>query len=122
VSAIARLGQVSRAYELAADEYRAVALRAAEAEAAHKSARARMILQVKAIGTERISHADAEARAEADDEIAGLYRDRLIAAALQDSHREKLRQLREQVATGRTAVTSEREVDKIHAGGLSGAA
>ena len=122
MSAIRRLGEVSRAYELAADEYRAIALRAAEAEAAHKSARARMILQVKARETERISHAEAEARAEADEEIAGLYRNRLITAALQDSHREKLRQLREQVATGRTAVTSEREIDKIHAGGLSGAA
>jgi hypothetical protein len=122
MSAIRRLGEVSRAYELAADEYRAIALRAAEAEAAHKSARARMILQVKARETERISHAEAEARAEADEEIAGLYRNRLITAALQDSHREKLRQLREQVATGRTAVTSEREVDKIHAAGLSGAA
>lgn len=122
MSAIRRLGEVSRAYELAADEYRAIALRAAEAEAAHKSARARMILQVKARETERISHAEAEARAEADEEIANRYRERLIAAALQDSHREKLRQLREQVATGRTAVTSEREVDKIHAAGLSGAA
>jgi hypothetical protein len=122
VSAIRRLGEVSRAYEMAADEYRAIALRAAEAEAAHKSARARKILQVKASETERISHAEAEARAEADEEIANLYRNRLITAALQDSHREKLRQLREQVATGRTAVTSEREVDKIHAAGLSGAA
>ena len=86
MSAIRRLGEVSRAYELAADEYRAIALRAAEAEAAHKSARARMILQVKARETERISHAEAEARAEADEEIANRYRERLIAAALQDSH------------------------------------
>ena len=122
MSALRRLGEVSRAYELAADEYRAIALRAAEAEAAHKAARAKAILRVKASETERISHAEAEARAEADEEIANLYRDRLITAALQDSHREKLRQLREQVATGRTAVTSEREVDKIHAAGLSGAA
>jgi hypothetical protein len=97
-------------------------LRAAAAEADHKAARAKAILTAKASETDRISHAEAEARAEADEHIAGLYRERLIAAALQDSHREKLRQLREQVATGRTAVTSEREVDKIHAIGLSGAA
>jgi len=36
--------------------------------------------------------------------------------------REKLRQLREQVATGRTAVASERTADSFHAQGLSGAA
>lgn len=122
MSAIRRLGEVSRAYELAADEYRAIALRAAEAEAAHKSARARMILQVKASETERISHAEAEARAEANEEIANRYRERLIAAALQDSHREKLRQLKEQLAVGRTAAASERLVDQLHSDGVTGAA
>jgi len=122
MSAIRRLGEVSRAYEIAADEYKAIALRAAHAEAAHKSTRARTILQIKARETERISHAEAEARADADEEISNLYRDRLITAALQDSHREKLRQLREQVATGRTAVASDRVVDQMHAQGITGAA
>lgn len=122
MSALRRLGEVSRAYEIAAGEYRDIAVRAAEAEAAHKAARAKAILKAKASETERISHAEAEARAEADDVIAGLYRERLISSALADSHREKLRQLREQVATGRTAVASEREVDRIHAGDMSGAA
>jgi hypothetical protein len=122
VSAIARLGVVSRAYEIAADEYRGIAVAAAQSEAAHKAARAKAILREKAREDVRMSHAEAEARAEADDEIAGLYLDRMVKAALADSHREKLRQLREQVATGRTAGASEREVDRIHAGGLSGAA
>jgi hypothetical protein len=122
MSALRRLGEVSRAYEIAAGEYRDIAVHAAEAEAAHKSARARAILKAKASETERISHAEAETRAEADDTIASLYRDRLIASAMADSHREKLRQLREQVATGRTAVASDREVDKLHAHGLTGAA
>lgn len=122
MSAIARLGAVSREYERLADEYRDVAVAAAEAEAAHKVARAKAILQAKASETERISHAEAEARAEAGDDIANLYRNRLITAALADSHREKLRQLREQIATGRTAVTTERAIDQIHAQGTSGAA
>jgi hypothetical protein len=121
VSAIQRLGIVSRAYELAADEYRGIAEAAARAEAAHKAARAKAILRFKAQG-ERVSHAEAEAKAEADDEVAGLYLERVVKQALADSHREKLRQLREQVATGRTAVASEREVDRVHAGGWSGAA
>lgn len=121
-SASQRLGEVSRAYEIAADEYRVIAQRAAEAEAAHKSARAKKILAAKADDSQRMSHAEAETRAEADDSIAVLYRERLIAAALADSAREKLRQLREQNANGRTAVASDRAVDEFHARGLTGAA
>lgn len=116
-----RLGEVSRQYERLADEYRQVALNAAGAEAAHKSARARAVLRFKASTSERISHAEAEARAEADEEIAGLYLQRLTTAAVAESHREKLRQLREQVATGRTAVASDRAADGHHAAGLTGA-
>ncbi len=122
MSAAARLGAVSRAYEQSAVEYQAVAVAAAEAEAAHKTARAKKILALKADDSVRMSHAEAETRAEADDEIAGLCRDRLIAGAMADSHRERLRQLREQVATGRTAVASERAADEFHAKGYGGAA
>jgi hypothetical protein len=122
---IQRLGVVSRQYEEMADAYRQVALDAAVAEAAHKTARAKVILNVKAVAkgeSERISHAEAETRAEADDNVAALFLERLTTAALADSHREKLRQLREQVATGRTAVASERAADAQHAAGLTGAA
>lgn len=121
MSALTRLGEVSRAYQLAADEYRAVAVAAAEAEAAHRSEKAKAVLKYRALDDVR-SHAEAEARADADDHIADLYRQRLVTAAVADSHKAKLAQLREQVATGRTRVTSEREVDRIHAGGMSGAA
>lgn len=120
-----RLGEVSRNYERLADSYRQVALDAAAAEAAHKTARAKAILAVKAAAkgeSERISHADAETRAEADDTVAGLFLERLTKAALADSHREKLRQLKEQVATGRTAVASDRAADGHHASGYTGAA
>ena len=121
MSALTRLGEVSRAYELAADEYRPVVVAAAEAEAAHRSEKAKAILRFKALDDCR-SHAEAEARADADELIGDLYRQRLVTAAVADSHKAKLAQLREQVATGRTRVTSEREVDRIHAGGMSGAA
>lgn len=122
MSALEHLGVVSREYQRMADSYRQVATDSAEAEAAHKVARAKAILRFKATETERMSQAEAETRAEADDEISGLYRDRLVKAALADAHREKLRQLREQVATGRTAVASEREGDRLHAHGMDGAA
>lgn len=121
MSALARLGAVSRAYEQAVAEYGPLAVAAAKAEAAHKAARAKAILRAKA-ERERVSHAEAEARAEADDEIAGLYQERLITAALADAHKAKLAQLKEQVATGRTLAASEREADRIHADGTSGAA
>ena len=120
MTAVRQLGTVSREYERQADAYRDVALAAAAAEAEHKAKRAQAILRFKA-EADRMSHAEAETRAEADETVAGLYRERLITAAKADSHREKLRQLREQVGSGRTVVASEREVDRIHAGGWSGA-
>lgn len=117
-----RLGAVSRAYEQAVNAYRQVALDAAVAEAEHRAERAKAVLRFKACETERISNAEAEARAEADDRIAGLYLRRLTTAAEADAHRERLRQLREQVATGRTAVASERAQDQLHADRATGAA
>jgi hypothetical protein len=121
VSALDRLGVISRAYEKAADEYRDVALAAATAEAAHKTARAKAILHFKATAERRVSHAEAECWAEANDEVAGLYLERLTTAALADSARQKLAQLREQVGVGRTAAAAERLVDQVHAQGWSGA-
>jgi hypothetical protein len=115
VSALARLGELSKAYESATIEYEQLAHDAAVAEATHKAARAKAILRFKASETERISHAEAETRAEADDEIAGLYRDRLIKVAKADAQRETLRRLREQVATGRTFAASDRANDQFQA-------
>ena len=122
MNALSHLGEVSREYQRVADEYRPIVIAAAEAEAAHKAARAKAVLRAKATTSERMSHAEAETRAEADDEIAELYRQRLVTAAVAEAHKQKLLQLREQVANGRTAVTSERETDRIHAGSWSGAA
>ena len=121
MSGIDHLGAVSKQYQECADAYRDVATAAAEAEAAHKVARAKTALRFKDSGECR-SMTEAETRAEADDEVARLYRERLITAAVADAHREKLQQLREQVASGRTYVASEREVDRMHAGGYGGAA
>lgn len=121
MSALARLGAVSRAYEQAVAEYGPLAVEAAKAEAAYRAAKAKAVLRAKA-GPDRVSVAEAEARADADDEIADLYQRRLVAAALADAHKAKLAQLKEQVATGRTLAASEREADRIHADGTSGAA
>lgn len=114
--ALGHLGSVSVAYQRMADSYRGVLVAAAEAEAAHVSARARRILAAIAEG-EKVSHAKAETIAEADEDVAQLHRERLVARATADAHRNKLHQLREQVANGRTLAASEREIDKIHADG-----
>lgn len=115
------LRRVSIAYEKAANDYHGIARAAAVAEAEHKAERAKAVLRYRAAEDVR-SHAEAEARADADDRIAALYQARLIAAALADSSKQKLLQLREQVATGRTAVASDRVADQQHAAGLTGAA
>jgi len=115
-AALEQLGRVSATYATMAVEYRAVAEAAAAAESAHKHARAKAILRYKA-SEDRMSMAEAEARAEADDEVAGLYAERLMTAAVADSYRQRLYQLREQVAVGRSFATTEREADRLHATG-----
>lgn len=115
-AALARLGQVSTLYEELAEAYRDVALTAANAEAEHKRVRAQTILRVKA-SEERMSHAEAETRAEADEHVAELYRLRVTTAAIADAHRARLSQLKEQVAVGRSFAVAEREGDRLHATG-----
>lgn len=121
VDALERLGIISRQYQIKAVEYEGILVAAAKAEAEHKSARAQAILAAMADG-ERVSHAKAETVAEGDPVIAELYQRRLVASAVAEAHRAQLHQLREQVANGRTFVTSQREIDKLHAEGGAGAA
>ncbi len=116
MSAIHRLGQVSTEYERMAQQYGEIAVAAANSEADHKRERAKAILKAKA-SEERMSHAEAEARAEADEKVSELYRDRLVKAAQADAHRERLRQLKEQVAVGRSYVVADREADRLHSSG-----
>lgn len=115
-AALEQLGRVSATYATMAAEYGPIAVAAAEAEAAHKNARAKAVLRFKA-SEERMSMSEAETRAEADDEVAGLCRRRLLTAAVADAHRARLAQLKEQTAVGRSYVTSERAADQLHATG-----
>jgi hypothetical protein len=121
VTPLQRLTTYALAYEKAADEYKQVALNAACAEADHKSERAKAILRYKARG-ERVSQAEAEAHAEADDTVGDLYLARLTSAAIADSSRQKLLQLRSMIDTARTVVASDRMTDFNHSSGFTGAA
>jgi hypothetical protein len=114
-----RLGDVSRAYDLKADTADEVYTAAAEADATHKHAHAKAVLEFKESG-ERMSQGEAEARADADDHIAGLYRDKVVTKAKAEALKAKLVQMREQQANGRTAVVDERAVDEGHARGSGG--
>lgn len=117
--ALGTLGNVSRRYQETVDSFKEVLQAAAEAEAAHRSKKASRILVAMNQET-KCSHAMAETIANADPEIAVLYRERLIAQANAEAHRAQLHVLRERVANGRTFAASEREVDKMHGEGRGG--
>lgn len=119
--AVRRMGEVSREYELKANSAEQVYTDAARAEASYKNERAKAVLKHKLSG-ERMSVAEAELRADAQDDIAELLQNRLVKSAVADALKAKLMQLREQVAVGRTAVVDERAADQFHSRGYGGAA
>lgn len=116
---VRHLGIVSRAYDLKADTAEEVYTAAGEADAEYKHRHAKAVLAFKESG-ERMSQAEAECRADADDDIAALYRDKMVTRAKADALKVKLAQMREQQANGRTAVVDERGVDEGHARGYGG--
>ena len=120
--ALRRLGEVSRVYEAHAVDYTRVCDESAVAKAAYTTAKAKFKIAAKARADHRMSDAEAETLAEADDEIANLYLDYLLKAGREKAHDAQLRQMREQQANGRTAVVEQREIDRMHAQGLTGAA
>ena len=119
-----RLGQVSQAYELKANEYETVCDELAAVEAAYTKAKAvfKVTARHNAGPDERLTDVELETRAHATDEIAAIHAEFLRLKYAEKSIEQKLRQLKTQNDNGRTLVVNEREVDKIHAHGLSGAA
>lgn len=82
------------------------------AEAAYKTARAKRKLTARATA-EAKSQAEAEMVADADDFIAGLHQDYLIAEAWADTLKAQMAALRERIAYGRSLMVNEREADKL---------
>lgn len=87
-------------------EYAQAAQAAADAEATHKAMRAKRVLLAKANGVRSI--AEAEYTAEADDDVAQAYMERLTTAAVADAVRESLRSIRTNQDGLRTAAASHR--------------
>lgn len=89
-----------------AQAYSLQAVKAAEAEAAHKALRAKRALLAKASGVKSIG--EAELTAEADETVADAYLLRLVTAAQADAIRESLRSIRTNQDGLRTAAASHR--------------
>jgi hypothetical protein len=115
--ALRRLGAVSAEYERRASAYGNLTDAAAEAEAVHRQERAKAVIWHKSQG-EKLSQAEAETRADADDHVAELFKTRLVTAAAAEAAKQKLGQLKEQVAVGRSFAAAERYSDELHGKGL----
>lgn len=87
-------------------EYETMAVAAAENEATHKAMRAKRVLLAKANGVRSI--AEAEYTAEADDDVAQAYLQRLTLGAQADAAREALRSIRTNQEALRTMAASHR--------------
>lgn len=87
-------------------EYETMAVAAGENEATHKAMRAKRVLLAKANGVKSI--AEAEYTAEADDDVAQAYLQRLVLAAQADAAREALRSIRTNQEALRTMAASNR--------------
>lgn len=100
-------------------EFAVFAQDAAKAEAGHKSLRAKRILHHRARSeSSRPSIAEAETRADADDDVAAALLARLIADAHLEACREALRSIRQNQDALRTAAASAR--DGVIGPGMSG--
>lgn len=103
------LGELERLHFYALEkvqEYETFAVTAAEAEATHKAMRAKRALLAKANGVKSIT--EAELTAEADDDVAQAYLQRLTSAAHADACREALRSIRTNQEALRTMAASNR--------------
>lgn len=94
--------------------YATQAIEAAQAEAAHKSGRARRCLQAKHSG-EAKSAAEAEWVGDSDQTVADLLARRLITAAVADATKQRILSLREAVNYERSLMADRRAADTLHA-------
>jgi hypothetical protein len=112
----AYLSRIGAEYEDQAGSARQIFEDAARAEARYRKEKAKAALRFKESG-EKMSVAEADLRADADDAVSGLYEDRLVKQAAADSLKEVLKALKERAANGRTFIIDERAGDEMHARG-----
>ena len=105
------VGQLALQLHFQANEYATAAAKRARAEAAYKSEKAKRILRARAEGEKSISAA--VTAAEADDHIAKLHLDYLIADGMTDALTKSMIAIRERIGYGRSLMANEREADKL---------
>lgn len=94
-------------------QYKNELIAAATAEADHKRERARFIVAARA-SDPKLSAAQAETQAEADDTISELYLERLGGAALAEATKHRLFMLRSKSDSLRSEKVDEREANKLY--------
>lgn len=112
----------SRMYQQVVFDYKSAATTTATAKGEFTKKKAQFKLKEKSRAEGKISDAELETRAHADDEIADLYQAYLNSDALEKSYKAKLDELKEASANWRMETAKERDIDKMHAQGWSGAA
>ena len=105
------VGQLALQLHFKADEYAQAATARARAEVTYKAEKAKRILRARADGEKSISAAVTVA--EADDYIAKLHLDYLIADGMTDALTKSMIALRERIGYGRSLMANEREADKL---------
>lgn len=101
-------------------QYKNELIAAATAEADHKRERARFIVAARATDP-KLSAAQAETQAEADDTISELYLERLGNAALAEATKHRLFMLRSNADALRSERVDEREAAKLYSEAPGGA-
>jgi hypothetical protein len=107
------VGALCRELDRTVDQYRTELARKAETESDFKRDRAKRIIRARVEG-EATSAAQAETVADADDAIAKLRLDYLIAEGIAASTKEKIASLKERIGYGRSLMATEREQDRLH--------
>lgn len=105
------VAQLSLQLHFKANEYAEAAAKRARAEATYRSEKAKRILRARADGEKSISAAVTVA--EADDNIARLHLDYLIADGMTDALTKGMIALRERIGVARSVMANEREADKL---------
>jgi hypothetical protein len=107
------VGQRCRELATVVDQYRGELARKAETESEFKKERAKRMLRARADG-EASSAALAEIVADADDVIADLRLQALIAEGIAKSTKERIDSLKERIGFGRSLLANQRAVDQLH--------
>lgn len=109
-------------YQQVVAKYREVYTDFALAKGEFTKQKAKFKLIEKSHAEGKVSDAELETRAHADDRIADLYQAYLNAEAMERSYKEKLWELKEASASWRMEAARERDLDRLHAEGVGGGA